>query len=95
MRTIMKVAIWVTLSASFAFAQQPTFHDQLLDHLAGDWVLQGTIAGKKPPTMSRPSGFWSINIYESMKSPATRTVRASPGTRPWYLLVGTRPHPNM
>jgi hypothetical protein len=47
MRTVLKVAVWVTLSASFAFAQQPTFHDQLLDHLTGNWVLQGTIAGKE------------------------------------------------
>src|SRR5579863_6787257 len=30
-----------------AFCQQPTFHDDLLDHLAGKWVLQGAIAGQK------------------------------------------------
>ena len=29
--------------------------------------------------MSQRNGFWSINIYESMKSHAIRTVRASPG----------------
>ena len=47
MGTILKVAAWVTLSAGFVFSQQPTFHDQLLDHLTGNWVLQGTIAGKE------------------------------------------------
>jgi hypothetical protein len=29
-----------------AVAQAPEFHDPLVDHLAGKWVLQGTLAGK-------------------------------------------------
>lgn len=33
------------LLATPALAQQATFHDALLNHLAGNWVLQGTIAG--------------------------------------------------
>jgi hypothetical protein len=33
--------------AGQALAQQPVFHDALLDHLAGRWLLEGTIAGKK------------------------------------------------
>ena len=32
---------------TLARAQQPTFQDALLDHLAGSWVLQGTIMGKQ------------------------------------------------
>jgi hypothetical protein len=47
MRTILKVAACLTLGAGLAWGQQPTFHDQLLDHLTGNWVLQGTIAGKE------------------------------------------------
>jgi len=47
MRTILKVAAWLTLGAGFVFGQQSTFHDQLLDHLTGTWVLQGTIMGKE------------------------------------------------
>jgi hypothetical protein len=35
------------LGAGLAFGQQPTFHDQLLDHFTGNWVLQGTIMGKE------------------------------------------------
>jgi hypothetical protein len=35
------------LLAGVAWAQQPTFHDAVLDHLVGTWVLQGTIAGKQ------------------------------------------------
>jgi len=46
MRTILKVAACLSLSAGFVFGQQPTFHDQLLDHLAGNWVLRGTIMDK-------------------------------------------------
>ncbi len=37
----------VVLCASVAFAQQPTLRDPLLDHLAGNWVLQGVIMGKQ------------------------------------------------
>src|ERR1700723_761034 len=36
------------IMASFSVsAQQPTQRDPLLDHLAGSWVLQGTIAGRE------------------------------------------------
>jgi hypothetical protein len=38
------VALCLSLPAS-ATAQQPGFQDALLDHLAGNWVLRGTIAG--------------------------------------------------
>jgi hypothetical protein len=47
MRIFLKVAAWVGLIAGSVFAQQPTFNDQLLDHLGGSWVLQGAIAGKE------------------------------------------------
>lgn len=47
MRTILKVAAWFTLGAGLAFGQQPAVHDQLLDRMTGNWVLQGTIAGKE------------------------------------------------
>lgn len=47
MRTVLKFAAFLILGAGIAFGQQPTFHDQLLDHLAGSWVLRGTIMGKE------------------------------------------------
>ena len=34
-------------SAALAFAQQPPLNSPLLDHLAGKWVLRGTIGGKE------------------------------------------------
>jgi hypothetical protein len=47
MRIILKVAASLALGAGLAFGQQPIFHDQLLDKLTGQWLLQGTIAGKQ------------------------------------------------
>jgi len=46
---------------------QPTFHDELLDHFQGSWVLQGTIAGKE--TTHDITNDWVLNhqylkIYE-------------------------------
>jgi hypothetical protein len=41
---IFALLVLVSLSAS---AQQPPFQDPLLDHLIGNWVLQGTIGGKE------------------------------------------------
>src|ERR1700721_2205848 len=36
------------IMASFSVSgQQPTQRDPLLDHLAGSWILQGTIAGRE------------------------------------------------
>jgi hypothetical protein len=47
MRAILKIAVCGALSAGIVFAQQPTFHDDLLDKLTGNWLLQGTIMGKQ------------------------------------------------
>jgi hypothetical protein len=47
MTKIMKAATYLIMSAGLAFGQQPTFHDQLLDHFTGNWVLQGIIMGKE------------------------------------------------
>ena len=41
-----------------AIAQQPTFHDPLLDHLAGRWTLQGAVAGK--PTIHDIDAEWVL-----------------------------------
>jgi hypothetical protein len=46
MRTILMVTACLILSAGLACGQQPAVHDQLLDHMTGNWVLQGMIAGK-------------------------------------------------
>ncbi|MEW6367914.1 MAG: hypothetical protein AB1714_25060 [Acidobacteriota bacterium] len=41
---VLALALLVSLSA---FAEVPTLNDDLLDHMVGQWVLQGTIAGKE------------------------------------------------
>lgn len=47
MRTFLKIALMFILTAALSFGQQPTFHDPLLNHFVGHWVLQGTIAGQQ------------------------------------------------
>ncbi len=44
MRTLLLLLI--LCFANVAFAQQPPVNSPLLDHLAGKWLLQGTIAGQ-------------------------------------------------
>jgi len=48
---VRRISLFSTLAICFllttAFAQQPTFHDELLDHHQGAWVLEGTIAHKQ------------------------------------------------
>jgi hypothetical protein len=39
--------VWLACAGVAAHAQQPAFRDPLLGHLAGRWLLQGTIAGKQ------------------------------------------------
>ncbi|HSZ61342.1 MAG TPA: hypothetical protein VK828_06075 [Terriglobales bacterium] len=45
--------------SSFSAAQEPTRKDALLDHLTGNWILQGTIAGREA-THDIDSG-WVLN----------------------------------
>ncbi len=47
MKLFFKVFMAIVLLSFPALAQQQTFQDPLLDHLAGEWVLRGTIAGKE------------------------------------------------
>ena len=42
-----RLLIYAVLFVSTAAAQRPPVNSPLLDHLAGEWVLQGTIAGKQ------------------------------------------------
>jgi hypothetical protein len=43
-KLIIRIFILVVLSTPFVFAQQPPLNSPLLDHLAGHWILKGTIA---------------------------------------------------
>ncbi len=47
-RAIAAFAFMLIVSAvAFAQQPQPTFQDELIDRFQGNWVLQGTIAGKQ------------------------------------------------
>jgi hypothetical protein len=56
---IRKLAAILCFAASPASAQQATFHDDLLDHLTGKWVLTGEIVHK--PTTHDVSATWVMN----------------------------------
>lgn len=43
---IWRTFFFAALLSPFAFAQQAPLNSPLLDHLAGHWVLKGTIAGQ-------------------------------------------------
>ena len=45
MKTTLAILALLFMTSFSASAQEPTRRDPLLDHLAGSWVLQGTIAG--------------------------------------------------
>ncbi len=48
-KRLFAAVVLLTVLSGFAAGQQPqpTFHDELLGHFQGAWVLQGTIAGKE------------------------------------------------
>lgn len=57
-RTVLVAAAFVAWFAPPALAQQATFHDALLDRLAGRWVLKGTI--DKGKTTHDVSATWVL-----------------------------------
>jgi hypothetical protein len=64
MRTFHKFFLALALLAAATLsvpAQQPPLQDPLLDHLTGNWVLQGTIAGK--PTTHDITASWAIDHH--------------------------------
>ncbi|HMH11911.1 MAG TPA: hypothetical protein VK578_02275 [Edaphobacter sp.] len=59
MKTTLAVLAALVLATVSASAQQPTHKDLLLDRLAGNWTLQGTIAGRK--TTHDIESEWMLN----------------------------------
>jgi hypothetical protein len=49
----------IVIYSSKSIAQQPAFRDSLLDHLTGNWVLHGAIAGKQ--TTHDVTAQWVLN----------------------------------
>jgi hypothetical protein len=50
--------LWLVATVP-AFAQQATFHDSLIDHLSGKWILTGEIAHRQ--TTHDISAVWVMN----------------------------------
>jgi hypothetical protein len=61
MKKLLASAAFSLALGALAVGQQPqpTFHDELLDHFQGPWVLQGTIAGKE--TTHDLTNDWVLN----------------------------------
>ncbi len=47
MKTVLSIFILIAAFPLPAFAQQSAAQEPLLDHLTGNWILQGTIAGRE------------------------------------------------
>ena len=47
MKQYVKAIVIITLFPAVVFAQQSTFRDSLLDHMTGEWVLDGIIDSAK------------------------------------------------
>jgi hypothetical protein len=77
-------AVLTLVFASFStLAQQPTSKDPLLDHLAGSWILQGTIAGHE--TTHDVEAEWALN-NEYLRLHETSREKNSEG-RPAYEAI--------
>ena len=87
-----KFAVFATVLASLAAAaQQPTLASPLLDHLAGHWVLRGTIAGK--PTTHDVDAEWVIQhqylrLHEVSQE---QNAKRQPQYEAMIFKAGTRP----
>jgi hypothetical protein len=58
-KSAVVAVLCLAVLAGLCSAQEPAaFHDDLLDHLAGNWVLQGTIMGK--PAMHDVTAEWVL-----------------------------------
>ncbi len=47
MKTVLSIFILIATASLPVFAQQSVAQEPLLDHLTGNWILQGTIAGRE------------------------------------------------
>ena len=55
------ILVFALFAVPFAFAQQPPVSSPLLDHLAGKWLMEGTIAGK--PTKHDIDAQWVLDHH--------------------------------
>ena len=47
MKTVLSIFILIATASLPVFAQQSVAQEPLLDHLTGNWILRGTIAGRE------------------------------------------------
>jgi hypothetical protein len=56
---VIAVLLFIFTAAAIAQSPQPTFHDELLDHLQGKWVMSGIIMGQ--PNTHDIDAQWVLN----------------------------------
>jgi hypothetical protein len=86
MRKFAILALLVMASFSFVpsvSAQEPTHKDALLDHLAGSWILQGTIGGHE--TTHDVESEWVLN-HEYLRIHETSREKNAQG-QPMYEAI--------
>jgi hypothetical protein len=86
------IAFMILLLSGSAFAQQPPTNSPLLDHLAGHWVLRGTLAGKQ--TTHDVDADWILD-HHYLRIRETSREKNSSG-KPQYealVIIGWNPKP--
>lgn len=78
------VFVLALFAASAVFAQQPPVNSPLLDHLAGKWLLEGTIAGQ--PTKHDIDAEWVLDHHYLRIHEVSREKKAN-GQRQYEAMV--------
>jgi hypothetical protein len=83
MKTILAIPVLLFLTF-FSAAQESTHKDPLLDHLAGNWILQGTIAGHE--TTHDIDSEWVLN-HEYLRFHETSREKNAQGQPAYEAIV--------
>ena len=78
-KAVLGALCLAALSGVCSAQQPPVFHDDLLDHLVGNWVLEGTIRGK--PALHDVTAEWVLGHQYLRLHEISRDKQ---GNRPQY-----------
>lgn len=84
MKTTLTILALILVASFSASAQQPTHPDPLLDHLAGHWILHGTIAGSE--TTHDIDADWVLH-QEYIRIHETSREKSPPGQPAYEAIV--------
>ncbi|MGA2347836.1 MAG: hypothetical protein ABSF93_17635 [Candidatus Sulfotelmatobacter sp.] len=84
MKTTIAILALLLVTSFSASAQQPIPKDPLLDHLVGNWILQGTIAGRE--TTHDIESEWVLN-HEYLRLHETSREKNAQGQPAYEAIV--------